>query len=253
MTKSVVKAPAERTDSPVVLIVEDDIQLQSMLQNELMAIGFDVLVATGEKDVRRHLDKPNFDLVILDLALDGNPYKGFEFVRDVRKARSVPIIVVSGHSKPWDRLKALELGIDDYITKPFLIREVELRLKRYLKLYRGSDLDSGGAAVTLYFSGLVLDTLSRTVRNSEGSEIPVTGTEFEILKHLLLSAGRILTRDELWRAIRGQEWSPLDRALDGHIARLRQKLEPEAERPGIIKSVRGIGYVLAVPVSRYKS
>jgi two-component system, OmpR family, response regulator len=235
---------------PVVLVIEDDQQLQGVVRAALEGIGFDVRAAMGEMDLKRCLGDPKFDLVILDLAMDGEPYKGFELVREIRKVRSVPIVVISGHSQPWDRLRALELGIDDYVTKPFLMREVELRLRRALKLYDVERLESVGSDSGFVFSGLRLDPVRRTVQTSEGVDIVVTETEFNILKYLLYAAGRIVTRDELWRALRGQAWSPLDRALDGHVARLRAKLEPGVERPQIIKSARGIGYVIAVPVSR---
>jgi two-component system, OmpR family, response regulator len=235
---------------PVVLVIEDDQQLQSSLRTALEGMGFGVLAAMGEMDLKRFLDDPKYDLVILDLAMDGEPYKGFQLVREIRKVRNVPIVVISGHSKSWDRLRALELGIDEYVTKPFLMREVELRIRRALNWYSAERLGGDDTDSVFFFSGLRLDPVRRTVQTSEAVEIVLTETEFNILKFLLYAAGRIVTRDELWRALRGQAWSPLDRALDGHVARLRAKIEPGVERPQIIKSARGIGYVIAVPVTR---
>lgn len=117
-------------------------------------------------------------------------------------------------------------------------------------MYGTEKIENINENFALVFAGLRLDSVRRTVQKDEGDEIVLTETEFNILKHLACAAGRIVTRDELWRMLRGQPWSPIDRALDGHVARLRAKLEPGVERPQIIKSARGIGYVIAVPVSR---
>jgi DNA-binding response OmpR family regulator len=236
-------------DRRCILILEDDPQLLTALSAELAKNNYDVLSATGEQDLKGFLTDPKYDLVILDLALDGAAYKGLELVREIRHARNVPIIVASGHAQPWDRLRALEMGIDDYITKPFLLKEVLIRLARVLKIYRADTVRAGVHNPVFVFSGLQLDPVRRTVRTAEGQLLDLTETEFNILRILVFAAGRIVTRDELWRELRGHAWSPLDRALDGHVARLRSKLEPGAERPQIIKSARGIGYVLAVPVS----
>ena len=232
-----------------ILIIEDDRQLLTALETNLTNTGYAVLSATGEQELRPLLADPKFEVVILDLALEGSPYKGLELVREIRNARNVPIIVVSGHAQPWDRLRALEMGIDDYITKPFIIKEVLIRLERVLKLYSPDASGSVGGAPVFVFSGLQLDPVRRTVKTGGDVELDLTETEFNILRILVYAAGRIVTRDELYRATKGRAWSPLDRALDGHVARLRAKLEPNADRPQIIKSARGIGYVLAVPVS----
>jgi two-component system, OmpR family, response regulator len=236
-------------DRRSILILEDDRQLLTALETELTKTGYAVLSATGEQELRLLLADPQYEVVILDLALDGSPYKGLDLVRDIRNARNVPIIVVSGHAQPWDRLRALEMGIDDYITKPFLMKEVLIRLERVLKIYNAEASGAAVGAPVYVFSGLRLDPVRRTVQTAEGLALDLTETEFNILRILVYAAGRIVTRDELWRALRGHAWSPLDRALDGHVARLRAKLEPDADRPQIIKSARGIGYVLAAPVS----
>lgn len=235
------------------LVVDDDHQLLNVLDEELTRSGYKVLVAPGERELKRLLAAPEFDLVLLDLALDGVPYRGLELVREIRTARNVPIMVITGHAQPWDRVRALEMGIDEYITKPFLVKEVLIRMERVLKLYDKKAAAVSHGAPIFIFSGLRLDPVRRTLHTAEGVSIDLTETEFNILNILVYAAGRIVTRDELWRALRGQPWSPLDRALDGHVARLRAKLEPGADRPQIIRSARGIGYVLAAPVSSIAS
>lgn len=232
-----------------VLVLEDDRQLLRLLEQELSANGYDVSAAGSEAELRLFLAEPRYELVILDLALDGSPYKGLELVRTIRNARNAPIMVISAHVQPWDRLRALEMGIDDYITKPFLLGEVLIRMQRILKAYSPEEPPGTAPQPCFDFAGLRLDPLARTVTAAGGQVLDLTETEFNILKLLVSAAGRIVSRDELWRMLRGEAWSPAERALDGHVARLRAKLEPSAERPQIIKSARGIGYVLACPVS----
>lgn len=236
-----------------VLILEDDGVLLSILQSEIEAKNYTVLCASGERELRALLVEPQFDIVVLDLGLDDKPYKGLDLVQEIRNARNVPIVVISGHHQPWDRLRALEMGVDDYVTKPFHLGELLIRIGRVCKLYdvKGADERTGGPVFV--FSGMCLDTVRRTLRASNGGLVDLTESEFDILKALVFGAGRILTRDELWRAVRGESSTPSGRALDGHVARLRAKLETGEERPQLIKSVRGIGYVLAAPVSSVPS
>ena len=233
-----------------ILVLEDDRQLLNLLESELAAQGYDVFAAASEAELRVFLSDPRFELVILDLALEGSPYRGLELVRAIRNARNVPILVISAHVEPWDRLRALEMGIDDYITKPFLLGEVLIRLQRILKAYSPEEPPNAAQEPAFDFAGLRLDPLARAVTAADGQALDLTETKFNILRLLAAAAGRIVSRDELWRALRGEAWSPAERALDGHVARLRAKLEPSAERPQIIKSARGIGYVLACPVTR---
>ena len=236
-------------------ILEDDQTLLAALKSHLEDHGLDVLAASTVRQFKSCILGAKFDLVVLDLALEGVPYRGLDLIKDIRQSRNVPIIVISGHTQPWDRLKALELGIDDYITKPFLMGEVLIRVDRTLKRYKPkleSRLgDEHGIGFT--FSGFRLDHVRRTVRAPDGSLLDLTETEFNILNLMVQSPGRIISRDELWLALRGEPRAHVDRTLDGHIARLRRKLEPGADRPGLIKSVRGVGYVLAVPVSQAAS
>lgn len=253
MTSKEHHAAKSHTERVNILILEDDRSLLQLLTTELTGNGYDVLAATGELDLHHYLKSAEFDLVVLDLALDGRPYMGLELIQVLRNIRNVPIIVISGHTQPWDRLRALEMGIDDYITKPFLVGEIMIRLKRVLKTYSSKTAESDVDTAIYAFAGFGLDPVRRIIQSADGNTIEVTETEFNLLLLLVRAAGRIVSRDELWKAVRGQSWSPGERALDGHIARLRAKLEPDADRPQIIRSARGIGYVLALPVSRVPS
>lgn len=236
---------------PRIAVVEDDLRLCGAIAEELRRVGYEVETAHGEAEFIALSPGKPFDLVTLDLNLDGSPYKGLDLVRAIRTARNVPIIAITAHSEPWDRLRALEVGIDDYVTKPFFMEEMLIRIARSLKRYRAEPEQAPETAPSdvLNFAGFELHLTQRELKANGGKRIDLTETEFNLLSLFAQSPARIMTRDELWKSLRGQIWSPLDRTLDGHIARLRRKLEPEAERPELIKSVRGIGYVLAVPVS----
>lgn len=230
-----------------IAVIEDDAHLCGVIAQELAQAGYGVGTANGEAAVAPLLAGKSFDLVTLDLNLDGIPYKGLDLVASIRTARNVPIIAISAHSEPWDRLRALEVGIDDYVTKPFLMGELLIRIERALARYVPSATSRDQAVFR--FAGFELDVTRREVLSPDGGRLDLTETEFNLLSLLVRAPSRIMTRDELWHSLRGNAWSPLDRTLDGHVARLRRKLEPEADHPAIIKSVRGIGYVLAVPVS----
>lgn len=226
-------------------------RLCGAIAEELRRVGYQVETAHGEDELTKLLSAMPFDLVTLDLNLDGAPYKGLELVRGIRNSRNTPIIAITANSEPWDRVRALEVGIDDYVTKPFFMEEMLIRIERALNRYRPEPEPAPEAkqASILNFSGFTLHLTRRELKAEGGRRIELTETEFNLLSLFIQSPSRIMTRDELWQSLRGQLWSPLDRTLDGHIARLRRKLEPAADRPELIKSVRGIGYVLAVPVS----
>lgn len=237
---------------PCIAVIEDDPRLSGAIGEELRRAGYCVKNADGEAQLAALLADSEFDLVTLDLNLDGAPYKGLDLVRTIRTARNVPIIAITAHSEPWDRLRALEVGIDDYVTKPFLMGEMLIRIERALSRYRpfAAETPAAQPARLFSFSHFELDLTRREVRGPDGVRLDLTETEFNLLNLLVQSPARIMTRDELWQSLRGHNWSPLDRTLDGHIARLRRKLEPDTDRPELIKSVRGIGYVLAVAVSQ---
>ena len=212
---------------------------------------FKTIEAANGAEALRCLDENPIDLITLDLGLDD--VAGLEFAREIRAKQNLPIVMITGCNKPLDRVTGLEQGADDYITKPFNIREVALRLRNVLKRYmRPIGLhDNGIAGTQCYaFDGYVLDTQRREVRSNRGETLDLTDFEFRLLLLLLQNCTRVLTRDEISRALNGHDWTPLDRTIDGHIARLRRKFEVPAEEPRLIKSVRGVGYVLASYVSR---
>lgn len=235
----------------LILIVDDEPAVRAVLSQALADEGFKTIEAANGAEALRRLDENPIDLVTLDLGL--GDVGGLEIAREIRAKKNLPIVMITGLNRPLDRVTGLEHGADDYITKPFNIREVALRLRNVLKRYaRPIGLrDNGSAGTKCYaFDGCVLDMQKREVRSNRGETLDLTDLEFRLLLLLLQNSTRVLTRDEISRALNGHDWSPLDRTIDGHIARLRRKLEAPAEEPRLIKSVRGVGYVLASDVSR---
>ena len=190
------------------------------------------------------------DLVTLDLGLpDGD---GLLLAREIRTRRNLPIFMITGRDTPEDRVLGLEHGADDYIVKPFHIREVVLRIHAAVSRY-GQPLQKAPADVVTperyVFDGGTLDVDKRLMRGTDGAVIALTDLEQALLTLFLRNSQRVLTRDEITQAVHGRKWSPTDRALDVHITRLRKKIQPGLEFR-LIKSVRNVGYVFTGDVRR---
>jgi DNA-binding response OmpR family regulator len=199
------------------------------------------------------LDSQPFDLITLDVRLSGED--GFTLAREVRSKHNVPIVMISGKGDMIDRVVGLELGADDYIAKPFHMREVLARIRAVLRRYAGPNAETARAGVmaeqgTRYsFDGWTLDMGRRELKAPEGTLCELTTAEFNLLAVLVERPGRVLSRDELMDLLKGHDWTPLDRSIDGLVARLRKKVE-RGECPQLVKTVRGVGYVFAGEVRR---
>jgi two-component system, OmpR family, response regulator len=227
-----------------ILVVDDEPEVRRILRQGFEAEGFSVVEAADKISCLQSLKKYPVKLITLDLKLQNE--NGLELALEIRTRRNVPIIMITGLDTPLDRLTGLEYGADDYITKPFHIREVIIRVRRVLATYglAGDKAPGGGETRSLYFEGLVFDARKRQVRTTGGASVELTETELQLLETFLRYPGRVLSRDELTRALRGHDWSPLDRMVDGHVSRLRRKVDADSEdEPRFIKSVRGVGYV----------
>ena len=234
-----------------VLIVDDEPAVRAVLSRALADEGFETFEAGNRDEAMRCLAENSVDLITLDLRLGG--VGGLEVAQEIRTKRNLPIVMITGCDQALDRVAGLEHGADDYITKPFNIREVLLRLRNILKRYAHPPAfhDVNGDPVRSYiFDHYVLDPAKREVRAKRGERIDLTDIEFRLLFLLVKNCTRVLSRDEISQALNGHDWSPLDRTIDGHIARLRRKLEAPVEEPRLIKSVRGVGYVFAGDASR---
>jgi len=239
------QAPRDRTH---ILVVDDEPELREILRRGLEAEGFVVIEAAGKAALFRCLDAHPIKLITLDLGL--GQQDGLELALTIRAAHNVPIIMITGRDTPLDRVAGLELGADDYVMKPFHIREVVIRVRSVLARYGILEGDSipgrilkSDAAQKHAFDAGVLDIHKRELKKTDGAFVDLTETEFRLLELFLKHPGRVLSRDEITQMVRGQDWSPLDRTIDGHVARLRRKIDALSEESRMIKSVRGIGYV----------
>jgi DNA-binding response OmpR family regulator len=235
-----------------ILIVEDDAKVRLLLRRCFEGEGFRISEAASGAEALERLRAGNFDLITLDLNLpDGD---GFAVGREIRARSAVPIIMVTGKGDTIDRVVGLELGADDYITKPFQLREVVARVRAVLRRTAPSGPQTGGTSApakegTLAFEGWVLDLPKRELKSSAGATCELTTSEFDLLKVFATHANRVLSRDQIMDLLRGHDWTPTDRSIDNLVMRLRRKVEPDPERPRLIKSVRGVGYCFTATVS----
>lgn len=240
------------TEPQTVLIVDDEPEVRTLLRTGLEGEGFKVIEAADGRQAMALLDKAPVSLVTLDLKLGGED--GLKVARELRAARNTPIIMITGKGDAIDRIVGLELGADDYIPKPFLMREVIARVRAVLRRYAGAasaapePAADGGARYA--FDGWSVDLARREVRDPQGEVRDLTTAEFNLLALFVQKPGRVLSRDDLMDLLKGHDWTPMDRSIDALVARLRKKLEPDSERPMLVKTVRGVGYVFAGTVKR---
>lgn len=237
-----------------ILVVDDEASVRAALCQGLREAGYEVSEASSRASLMKRLDgEPRVDLITLDLML-GNE-NGLLLARQIRSRCNVPIVMITGRSAPIDRVTGLEHGADDYIVKPFHIREVLMRMENVLHRYalegKTAEPAGSGAEDERYDIGIgTLDVHRRELNSLQGGVVPLTDAELDILVLFTRNPGRVMSRDDLAMLLRGRSWSPLDRTIDGHIARLRKKIEPEIENPRLIKTVWRVGYVFVGDVSR---
>ncbi len=234
---------------PHILVVDDDHDIRELLARFLERQRFRVTAVRDAREARRAFLNGHYQLVVLDLMLPGEP--GIDFARWLREDSQVPIIMLTALGKEPDRIIGLELGADDYVTKPFNPRELVARIRAVLRRVGEGDAHGHETSARHYrFAGWTLETARRRLVDPHGIEVPLTGGEYDLLLALLDRPNRVLTRDMLLDLLRGRQAGPFDRAIDVAISRLRRKLEDDGRRAQIIKTVRGGGYVLAAAVER---
>lgn len=230
------------------LLVDDDLGLATLLEEYLGPHDVQVThVADGPAGLARLADGEAFDVVLLDVMLPG--LDGFEVCRRIRQAHDVPVVMLTARGDDADRIVGLELGADDYVPKPFNPRELLARIRAVLRRAKPGPAPSN----RIELGPIVVDAGARSVLR-DGAEVPLTSYEFRILLELARRAGETVAREELAAAVReparkgGEAYDPsVDRSLDVHVSRLRQKLEEDPKEPRFIKTVRGVGYVLTRP------
>ena len=238
---------AERK-SPTCLVVEDDSTIRHLVTNYLEDHDIRAVSASRRDEVLMLLTRSRPDLVILDLRLGRED--GLDLLREIRADSDIPVIIITGHRRDEiDRVLGLELGADDYITKPFGLRELLARIRAVLRRREAGqaaaqrDAEKGRCK----FGSWQLDRRERRLTNSSGEPITLTKGEYALLIAFLDAPQRPLTREQLLQATRIHE-DVFDRSIDVQVLRLRRKLEIDPAAPSIIQSVRGVGYVFALPV-----
>ncbi|MFT4298360.1 MAG: response regulator transcription factor [Aeromicrobium sp.] len=221
-----------------VLVVEDETSYSEALSYVLRKEGFDVAIAETGPDALTEFDRGGADIVLLDLMLPG--LSGTEVCRQIRQTSSVPIIMVSAKDTEVDKVVGLELGADDYVTKPYSPRELVARIRAVLRRGAGEDLDDE----TSLEVGRIRMDVDRHLVTVDGHEVRLPLKEFELLEFFLRNPGRVLTRGQLIDRVWGSDYVGDTKTLDVHVKRLRAKIEPDPANPFTLTTVRGLGYKL---------
>jgi two-component system OmpR family response regulator len=232
-------------------VVDDDRDITTLLANYLQRMGFRVSATHSGAELMRLMAADPPALVLLDLGLPGED--GLLIARQLREHWSCGLVIVSGRSDAVDKVVGLEVGADDYVTKPFDLRELLARINAVLRRLAPvpAVLEPGaGEAGNLAFAGWVLSPSARSLRSPAQAEVALSAGEFDLLSTFATHPGRVLSRDYLMEQTRGREAGPFDRTIDVQVARLRRKLEDDGPEPQLIKSVRGAGYILVPPVTK---
>ncbi len=224
-----------------------------MLAEYLTNEGFEVSLAKDGEQLRAAMAGAKIDLVLLDQVIPGED--GLTLLRELRRQSNVPVIMITGKGEMLDRIVGLEVGADDYIAKPFHLREVLARIRAVLRRCAPASVPMTETAQVetetgrLAFAGWTLDPRRRELRNDRGDEVELTTGEFNLLLVFARAPNRPLNRDQLMDKLRGRDWSPFDRSIDTQVGRLRKKIETDPKNPTLIKTVRGVGYVFTPEVA----
>ena len=235
-------------NQPHILVVDDDREIRELLARFLEKQGMRVSAARDAREARRLWPLGRYHLVVLDIMMPGE--SGLDFARWLRGQSNVPIVMLTAMGEETDRIVGLELGADDYVPKPFNPRELLARVRAILRRANGEGPTVETDQRPIRFSGWTLEPSRRRLLSTDGTEVSLTGGEYELLLALLERPNRVLTRDMLMDLLRGRQAGPFDRAIDVAVSRLRRKLEDDGRNPNLIKTVRGGGYVLATTVER---
>ena len=234
------------SQNPFIVVVDDEVAAREMVGDYLKMHGFEVSLCDGGASMRQCIGKRPPDLIVLDLNMPEED--GLSIVRELKSKSSVPVIMLTATASPIDRVVGLELGADDYLAKPCELRELVARIRSVL---RRAPI-AGAAAKTadprtdaVRFGTKWLDLHGRVLRDDDGVEHPLTTSEFTLLKAFAENPKRVLTRERLLDLANARDPEAFDRAIDVRIVRIRRKIELDPNRPRVIKTVRGAGYVFS--------
>lgn len=229
------------SDQPLrILVVDDELPITEFVSFNLKKEGYEVAVANDGDSALAQVSESPFDLVILDVMLPG--MNGYEVCKKIRSTSSVPVLFLSARDTELDKVVGLEIGGDDYLAKPFGVRELQARVKALLRRAHTEKTSvTHVAAEPVEVAGIQLDEAAHHATSKEGP-IDLTPREFELLSCLMHNAGRVLSREELLREAWGWEYLVETKTVDTHVKRLRDKLEAAHVNPGLVETVRGYGY-----------
>ena len=230
---------------PNVLVVDDDREIRRLVSRFLSENGMRASAVGDAAEAERALAGGGVDLVVLDLMLPGED--GLSFARRLRQSSAVPILMLTARGEDTDRIVGLEIGADDYLAKPFNPRELLARVRAVLRR-SGESAPRQGKARLHVFAGWRLDTVRRELRRADGTLVPMTDTEFDLLSVFAEMPQRVLSRDQLLDRLRGRVAQAFDRSIDVAVMRLRRKIETDPAHPELIKTVRNGGYVFTPEV-----
>jgi len=228
---------------PRILVVEDDPAVSKLIKTYLEREGYSVVVAETVQEMRAAIERAPVDMVILDVVLPDED--GWSALRWLRARHALPVIMLTGKAEPVDRVIGLELGADDYVAKPFDLRELLARMRTIQRrLDKVQAPPPANSPETIQFAGWTLDTVSQQLLSVAGERVHLTQAEYRILALLARNPRRVVSRDELMDATAGRDWEPFDRSIDVHISNLRRKIDPDPKQPSLIRTVRSAGYML---------
>jgi two-component system, OmpR family, response regulator len=229
------------------LVVDDDREIRRLLEAYLTQSGYRVTSVGDGRAMRRALNEHRIDLIVLDLMLPGED--GLSLCRGLRAQSNMPVLMLTASSSEIDRIVGLEMGADDYLTKPFSPRELLARVKSILRRAKSLPHQQVATDVSSYrFGEWTLDVATRNIIAVDGLVVPLSGAEFRLLSVFLDHPQVVLSRDQLLELVSGRETIPLDRSIDVLIGRLRKRLNDDGKEPALIKTVRNAGYVFAARV-----
>ena len=220
-----------------ILVIDDDPELASLLSEYLGARGLQVESTGDGPSGLSRLRGGGIDLVVLDVMMPG--MDGFEVLKAIRRESRVPVVMLTARGEDFDRIVGLELGADDYLAKPFNPRELLARIRAVLRRFVGEPVED-----EVFTAAGIRVVPARREASVDGRPLELTTTEFDLLRTLVSSAGRVIPRERLMELARGQEWAAYERSVDDHISHLRRKLGDDPRKPRRIKTVRGVGYLV---------
>lgn len=235
------------SDTPHILLVDDDDDLRDSVSDYLSAQGFCVSAAENATAARNMVRTAQYDLALLDIMMPGED--GLSLCRFLAEQGAMPVIMLTARGDATDRIIGLEIGADDYLPKPFNPRELVARIKTVLRRFNrdGAMVDKGQVRGYI-FDGWVLDAGKRRLSDPQGVNVPITSAEFKLLDILAQRPYQVMSRDQLLDHVHGREANLFDRAIDNLVSRLRKKMEQDVRQPDLLQTVRGGGYMLAAKV-----